>query len=174
MIILAFLDRYKISQDNYIFQKFTKQLYSLFCFDILFGNSDRKSDNWTIQEHFYKRYDGKLILDEINLGTVFDNERIFEDNGYDYSMGIHYNEMTSANNNFESIKKQISNNNYLQSILSNMINKIDEEIFLKCIYNVEVKINSSIPIEIKRQFLEQYHLRVDSLKEICKSNNHKV
>lgn len=166
MIRSAFLERYKLNEDNLIFQHFDDQLCTLFCFDLLFGNNDRKSDNWVIIEHFYTRYDGKVIYDEINLGPFFDNEMIFEDKGKDYAMGLSYKNMTSANNDFESIKMQIENNLKIKSKLFELKNKITEDVFVKCLNNIEIKMNFPISMDIKKEFLEQYHSRINQIEKI--------
>lgn len=173
MIKKAFLERYKLDESNIIYQQFMSQLYSLFCFDILFGNNDRKSDNWVIQEHIYKRYDGKMICDEVRLGPIFDNEMIFEDNGRDFAMGLNYQDMTSANNDFNSIKSKILDDQTFFSILRYMKEKITEDVFIYCLSKVEVKLECNIPKEIRNDLLEQYHSRFEQLEKIMLNSGFK-
>ena len=138
----------------------------MFCFDILFGNNDRKPDNWVIQEHTYKRYDGKIVCDEVKLGPIFDNEMIFEDKGRDFAMGINYKDMTSANNDFNSIKIEISNDSNLVLILNDIKDKITEDVFVYCLNQVEVKLESKMPSEIRSFLLEQYHCRFNQIERL--------
>ena len=146
-----------------------EQINTLFCFDILFQNRDRKSDNWFILQHCYRRYDNKMICDEVNLAPIFDNERILDDDGTVYAMGIFYEDMTTANSSFDSMKDKIKNNNVLKTKLNELIDQIDENTFLECISKVENKIGCLIPVEYKEEFLKQYNLRFQQVRDICNS-----
>lgn len=168
MIEKAFLNNYNLKEEDLIFKNFKDQLYTLFCFDILFQNTDRKSDNWSIFKHAYMKYDGTYIIDEINLGLIYDNERILEDEDDNYSMGFYYEDMITLTNSFSKIKTYIADNVLLREKMLYIINKIDEIQLLNCISKVESKIGSKIPDNIKQEFLKSYTKRLDEIKNYIK------
>ncbi len=131
-----------------LFQKLKEQLLSIFIYDMITNQADRKSNNWGIE----------ILNNDINLQILFDNQESFglttlDDN---YSLFVSRDNYYQTNTKEEIVQDFLSlDSNYYPRLLIEWFNKVNiDKVFQDILKEKELIIPTDIQNIIKDSFYQ--------------------
>ena len=144
------------------------QIVNIFIFDILMANADRHELNWGIVEE----------QDKIYVQPLYDNERILIFDS-DIRLLPHIDNESSFNSEYESVVRKmvlefitISGSEYLDWLKEKLF-LINKENIEKIFSKVEIRINFSIPLEIKNDILIKFEKITEIIDKVLEEYENK-
>ena len=144
------------------------QIVNIFIFDLLMANADRHELNWGIVEE----------QDKIYVQPLYDNERILIFDS-DIRLLPHIDNESSFNSEYESVVRKmvlefitISGSEYLDWLKEKLF-LINKENIEKIFSKVEIRINFSIPLEIKNDILIKFEKITEIIDKVLEEYENK-